>query len=349
MTNYISTNGNLNNNQQKLPDDTLSILDVGHGNSAVLKDKGSIIVIDTGPKSGLLEFLLEQGISQIDCLILSHADQDHIGGLIALLGAKTVTIKKILLNSDSEKASKIWDSLAYELNKKSYEGTEVIVGLDASKQTMTYGEIEIQIIAPSVYLTMKGVGGLDLKGRRIKSNSLSAVIKLSQRQTPIALFAGDIDDIGLEDLLKNKSASEIQSPILVFPHHGGLAGGKTDMRAFTKRLCTTIHPQRVIFSIGRRRGIKYPRPEIVETIHQIEERIIIGCTQLSMNCSLTTKPNPLTHLYPIYSKGREKNECCTGTIVIDFNNNGKIYPNDNQHQQFITLVTDNPLCRRYMS
>ena len=68
----------------------LAILDVGHGNCAVLTDSKGIVVIDTGPGSALLEYLSEKNIKTIDVVLISHADQDHIGGLIQLLFSKSV-------------------------------------------------------------------------------------------------------------------------------------------------------------------------------------------------------------------------------------------------------------------
>jgi len=61
------------------------IVDVKHGNSAVLIDTDGVVVIDAGNGSKLLEFLSNRQITTIDVLILSHADGDHIGGVMALL------------------------------------------------------------------------------------------------------------------------------------------------------------------------------------------------------------------------------------------------------------------------
>ncbi len=95
---------------------TLHVLDVRHGNSAVLIDDSGIIVIDAGPGADLLDFLLENDISTIDVLLLSHADQDHIGGAMYLLSSKEVEIKNVYLNTDSIKGSDIWDDLTFTLS-----------------------------------------------------------------------------------------------------------------------------------------------------------------------------------------------------------------------------------------
>ena len=40
-----------------------------------------VVIVDTGPGSALLEYLVGRGITEVEAVILSHADQDHIGGL----------------------------------------------------------------------------------------------------------------------------------------------------------------------------------------------------------------------------------------------------------------------------
>mgnify|MGYP000013904445 CR=1 FL=1 len=71
-------------------------LEVGQGNSTVIRTADHVLVIDTGPAwSGggnaaaftLLPFLADRGIRTVDRLIVTHADRDHRGGLTALAAA----------------------------------------------------------------------------------------------------------------------------------------------------------------------------------------------------------------------------------------------------------------------
>ncbi len=77
------------------------VLDVGHGNSAILTDDNGIVVIDTGTGSKLLNFLLGKNIDAIDVLLLSHAHKDHIKGTMRLLESEDIWLKAVYLNSDS--------------------------------------------------------------------------------------------------------------------------------------------------------------------------------------------------------------------------------------------------------
>src|SRR5208282_4317051 len=96
---------------------TLSILDVGHGNCAVLVDD-KVVVIDAGPGTTLLEFLEREGIREISAVLVSHADEDHVKGLVGLVESQAVTINTIHINSDAIKESSTWSHLAYLLDEE---------------------------------------------------------------------------------------------------------------------------------------------------------------------------------------------------------------------------------------
>ena len=322
----------------------LAILDVGHGNCAVLQDSNGVVVIDTGPGNALEMYLREQEIRRVDVVLISHADQDHLGGLIALLASRAVEIGRVQLNTDSSKESKIWDDLIYELNQ-----------LDQSKRldflpfltreekgAFDQGSIEIKVLAPSKYLAGKGPGSRDRRGRRILANSLSAVIRLSEKGVPLALFPGDLDEVGLENL--DCSADDLRAPLLVFPHHGGRAG-TSGLDSFVRELCERVRPTKVIFSIGRGR-YGTPLPEVVSAVRKHVKSVWIACTQLSEHCASELPKAHTKHLNREFAQGREGRKCCAGTLVIDLDGTEGLLPIHGDHQEFIGLAAPSALCRR---
>lgn len=324
-----------------MPDRTLTILDVGHGNSAVLVDSEGVVVIDAGLKSSLLEYLTEQGITKIDVVLISHADEDHIGGLINLLSNR-FPIGCVRLNTDSLQTSDMWRKLLYELERASNAGTldfnPSLTPDDSGK--FDQGAVHIEILGPSSDLVEKGPGSKDDKGRRIGTNSISAIIRLSQKMKPIALLPGDLDEIGLDDLIEHNI--DVSAPLLVFPHHGLKAGRTTAMDEFTHRLCEIVRPSNVIFSIGR--GRKAPMPEVVAAIREHVPDVRIACTQLSEHCAFSLPQEAPSHLNDVFSKGREHQKCCAGTMVIDLDNPEYILPIYDAHKAFIENTAPNALC-----
>lgn len=72
----------------------ISLLDVGQGLAAVVQTARHTLVYDTGPRFSpafdagqavLIPFLRHQGITRLDTLVVSHGDNDHIGGVASLL------------------------------------------------------------------------------------------------------------------------------------------------------------------------------------------------------------------------------------------------------------------------
>ena len=64
----------------------------------IMISDGSCLVIDTGEEADghhIVEILREKGIETINCLILSHPDNDHIGG--ASLLADTFDIEMVIM------------------------------------------------------------------------------------------------------------------------------------------------------------------------------------------------------------------------------------------------------------
>lgn len=318
----------------------LYILDVGHGSCAVVVGDPEVVVVDVGRRSGLLEFLDQQCIRRIRTVYLSHADEDHIGALVGLLASGTVTIDRVVLNSDALKDTDIWNDLVYELDSAQMDGTlQPDVGLVSGKGEK-FGDIEIRVMAPSNYLALKGVGSRNGSGRRITSNSISAVIRISVSGEHVAILPADLDGIGLDDLLKRDI--DLRASILVYPHHGGRPGA-ANIRSFTERLLEAVEPITVIFSFGRGR-YGAPNPEIISVLRENMPNARIVCTQLSEHCSKTVPSGSMPHLSSAFALGRTDHRCCGGTIVVPLDNACDIKPGQNDHIAFIRSNVETPLC-----
>jgi beta-lactamase superfamily II metal-dependent hydrolase len=319
----------------------IAIIDVGHGNSTIIREDSHSIIVDCGARgAGLLNFLQREQIKNIKAVFLSHADHDHIGGLIALLSSGEFNISAIYLNSDSSKESALWNDITYELSKRSAKGEiEFRVGL-THKDKFALSHASLEVIGPSKFLAAKGVGNLDKKNREINSNSISASFKVAWDDKSIAYLAGDIDQIALDDLIDHEIS--LAAPLLVYPHHGGKSD-TSDEISFTKRLYELTKAATIIFSIGRNKHDN-PRPEVVKLLREYGGKVRIACTQLSKNCANDLPSIAPRHLTNLFSKGRIKNECCSGTFVIQLGDKIEYLPDFKSHQSFIIASAPTSMC-----
>jgi beta-lactamase superfamily II metal-dependent hydrolase len=322
----------------------IALIDVGHGNSTVVRAEQFTLLIDSGPGTAVLSFLTEENIAVVDLILVSHADADHIAGLLAVVTNRPESLRKVRVNSDGIKKSKYWDDLLYELNQLQVAGTiDFDVALTrASNGSFVYGFVDLEVLGPSTYLAGRGPGSADRSGKTITSNSVSAVIRIVVRGNSCVLLPGDLDQVGMASLIE--SGVDASAPILVFPHHGG-SPGEGDVAAFATELMALTRPQNVIFSNGRGK-YDLPDPRIVTAIRQSGAQIRIVCTQLAVACA-NKLPNPAaqTHLARTYSKGKSVNRCCGGTIIIDLDSDEfALTPNRTDHLTFIQLHAPTAMC-----
>jgi beta-lactamase superfamily II metal-dependent hydrolase len=321
----------------------LSILDVGHGNCAVLFDTDGVSVFDAPLGDILLKTLMQRRVAEISLVIVSHADADHIGGILSLLLNNDV--REIYINPDASKDTELWYDFRTVLKVRADEGhpIEVKVGLTTSNTgQLSRGETKVEVLAPSPALALGGVGGQDLQGRFLTSNSLSAVLRLSGKNVPSTLLPGDLDNVGLENLLG--SGGNAQARVLVFPHHGGHSGARDDS-AFAFRFCRAVQPELVIFSIGRGH-YDMPLPEVVAGVRRAVPVAHIACTQLSVQCAGAVPEQNGLHLSDRPARGKSTRSCCAGSLVLGSASVVPLSePIPDEHREFVERHAETALCR----
>ncbi len=182
----------------RIGEDWLTILDVGQGLSVVVQTKHHALVYDTGPRyegrldmgeSVLLPYLRAVGIRQIDTLVMSHGDLDHVGGTEALL--KAMPVERIF-TSVPEKFPML--SAQYCLYGKTWRWEGV---------TFSF----LYPTSDHLHLT----------------NDSSCVLQVDNGNQKI-LLTGDIEKQA-ENALLTHSASQLMANILIAPHHGSKTSG----------------------------------------------------------------------------------------------------------------------------
>lgn len=177
----------------------ITLLDVGQGLSAIVQTQNHILVYDAGPRlsqsfdmgeSVVTPFLYTLNVKKIDKLVISHGDNDHIGGSDALLkNFKVLSIQ----TSVPEKFLKF--PAQYCLRNDSW----------------SWDKVEFKFLYPVKE-------NLDL------DNDSSCVLHIQTGKQSI-LLPGDIEKKA-EKYLTENSSDELASTILIAPHHGSKTSGK---------------------------------------------------------------------------------------------------------------------------
>lgn len=171
----------------------VTFFDEGKADCMVLKTDNSTVVIDCGVKGTgkrLTAFLEERNVSDVDCLIISHYDRDHIGGAAKLI--KNFNVKQVYAPDyadESEELTKYNDALKQK---------NITPQLLTSDVSFTADNVEYTVFAPKQSEYSKN-----------NDNNHSLVTKAVYGDTSF-VFSGDcmeerlseIMDIGRCDLLK---------------------------------------------------------------------------------------------------------------------------------------------------
>ena len=322
----------------------MTVLDVGHGNSAILRSAGQVAVIDAPTRSLLLDTLRDMDIETVDAAFISHADKDHLAGIVGLLTSTTIRVNTLYLNVDANRRSRLWRDLLAAVAVAQAQGRcHVVTSLSSTTPSrVDIGDAHLHVVAPSASLTLTGVGGRTKDGQLITANTLSAVLRVEHEENGDGvLLAGDMDKIGLKDALA--SGADLRARVLVFPHHGGSPGADVD--TFTREVLEAVRPSTVIFSNGRNRHDN-PQPAIVEAT--LAQGCAMACTQMSKNCS--AEPVPGDHLEDIRAHGRKDDLCCAGSITLDLSGGARRRPDhDARFGSFVASAVSTPMCRRRLN
>jgi competence protein ComEC len=317
------------------------ILDVAHGNCAVVQNAGAVAVIDAPVGSMILDTLEELGVSHVEHAIISHSDADHLCGMLALLTSTRVTVANLYVNPDADKESAAWKDLKAAVRVASRDKTtRTIPSLNVSiPGTLNVGDISLTVVSPSEALALSGVGGRSPDGKPTNANTLSAVIKVERAPNVGVLLAGDLDATGFEDVVA--SGAKLAASALVYPHHGGLpgSGNPTD---FVQGLLDLVRPAKVYFSNGRNKHAN-PRSEIVGAI--LDRGCGLACTQLARSCG---DPMTASHLEKWPAAGRDKQHSCAGTISLTLEETGAVRDPAMEagFREFVTTHVPSAMCAR---
>ena len=236
---------------------TITNLDVGKADAAVIRYKGKSCIIDTGTYDSYEEitsYLKKNGISKIDYMILTHYDKDHIGSAVRLMDNYPVDTVYL---PDYESDKDLYPPLMEYISQK--DNTVFI------NETTAFDIAD----AKAELLPAKDPAEL-LADDKNYDNDMSLVCMISLEGFRF-LFTGDIENARMKQMLD--SSYDLSCDWIKIPHHG-----KYDKKI--KAILKKASPEYAVLSTSYDEP---PEDKLIEALN--DNSIQTFCT---MNGSVTT-------------------------------------------------------------
>lgn len=264
----------------------IHVIDVGQGDGIYIECDGSRILIDGGStdQSELARYTLEPlltwyGADTIDLAIMTHEDEDHMSGLLELLGSQEETgirIRRIAL-PDIAASSKGENYLAVE-RAASAAGTQIVYLHQGSEIRM--GRLTLTCLNP-------------VAGAEIDAPNETSIVLYAAYGAFTALFTGDLEGEGESACLAYMTsradlfchvadgdpATYDTITFLKTAHHGSRG-------ATTEAFLTAVHPQYAAISCGMDNRYGHPHAETLDRLHTAGAQILD--TRYNGEITLTT-------------------------------------------------------------
>lgn len=235
---------------QESPHLTVRFLDVGQGDSIhIATPDGVEVLIDGGPSAGVLREL-SKGRSffdrEIDLMVATHPDTDHIGGLVDVL--ERFSISTILETANVNDTPAV---AAYE-NAAAREGARRIDA--AAGQMIALGaSTTLRILAPL---------GDETDWR---SNAASIIMQVQYGDVEF-LLTGDAPD-SIERYLVELAGDSLESEVLKLGHHGSNTSSDGSF-------LDTVTPEYAVVSAAADSSYGHPHREVVERVTERDIPIV---------------------------------------------------------------------------
>ncbi len=240
----------------------VTVLDVGQGDSLfVAFPNGHTMLIDGGGTPGanregglrigvdpgeeaVSPYLWSRGLKKLDVVALTHAHQDHIGGLAAVL--ENFRVRELWIGRNVDSAS--YRAL---LREAAARGVRVIHHTQGER--MREGDVGEEVFWP-----------VTTEGSDPPKNDDSLVVRLLYGSTAM-LLPGDIER-RVEDEL-DRGVRPLDAGFLKVAHHGSRTSTTPDWLA-------KVHPRIAAVSVGENNPFGHPNADVLERLAAAGARIL---------------------------------------------------------------------------
>jgi competence protein ComEC len=222
-------------------------LDVGQGDSILIQaPNGQTMLVDGGRTIDLADqVILPQlkawGAKQVDVLVVTHPDADHISGLVGVLEKFPVALAAL---TGDQHATQIYERLLLDIRDKNVDALQVRTGT-----TIPFDPaVKLEVLGPD-----------DAFVNQPDTNNGSIVIKLTYGQTSF-LLTGDAGLTANQAILQH--GADVRSTVLKLGHHG--SSTSTD-----ESWLRAVQPQLGVISCGKDNPFGHPHAEVIRALNTL--------------------------------------------------------------------------------
>lgn len=241
------------------------VLDVGQGDcSVIFTNEGKCFVIDCGSTSKssvgekrLIPFLKYYGIGKVDAVFVTHADEDHMNGVIELMACaeeENIKLSCVVLHEQTLRAEpEAWEELLQTADQKKIPVKQIGQG--------------DRVLTPSICLTclypLNSQAGLTGN-----ASSMVLCLETQKEENLQMLFTGDLEKEGEQRIVEAYGSKKVGDGlhgqgqrILKVGHHGSSGSSSS---AFLEWWM----PDTALISCGKNNTYGHPHKETLDRLYE---------------------------------------------------------------------------------
>ena len=249
-------------------------IDVGQADSIFLRCEDATMLIDGGNVEDselVVSYLLEQDVTKLDYVVNTHAHEDHVGGLPAVLA---VFEAGEIWCPVTEYDSSCFEDFTYYADQQYQE-----LKCPTPGSTYSFGDAEVTVLGPV----------RDYE----ETNDTSIVLRVEHGENSF-LFTGDAETEAEKDILE--TGLEVSADVLKVGHHG--SGTSTCYQWLRE-----VNPTYAVIPVGEDNSYGHPHENVLSrlrdagvAVYRTDLQGHIICTSDGETLTFTTNKNaPVTN------------------------------------------------------
>jgi competence protein ComEC len=229
---------------------TVSFLDVGQGDAALVRSPGGAAVLfDGGPDPELVATKLAAlGVKRLDVVVATHPHLDHYVGLPAVLARFPVGVVLDSGCSLPESASPPYRDFLRSVREEGIPERHPAAG-----DTFTVGDLTLDVLSPDQCW----------QGTHSDANNDSLVVMVSHLEDTV-LFANEPEADAQKEMLDR--GEPVAAEVLNVPHHGA----DTSILPFLQ----AVHDRLAVISVGQPNPYGHPDPHLLQELRSTGPTIL---------------------------------------------------------------------------